>query len=49
MSECRKGTGIGEANSQHGTCWITKEGINKKIKKETLDTYLNEGWVKGRN
>lgn len=48
MSEIKKGTGTGESNSQYGTCWITKEGINKKIKKEDLETYLNEGWVKGR-
>lgn len=48
MSESSKGKGIGEANSQYGTCWITKGGINKKIKKEELETYLNEGWVKGR-
>jgi hypothetical protein len=48
MSENKKGTGIGETNSQYGTCWITKDGINKKIKKEDLETYLNEGWVKGR-
>jgi len=48
MSEIRKGTGVGETNSQFGTCWITKDGINKKIKKEDLETYLNENWVKGR-
>ena len=48
MSESSKGTGIGVTNSQYGTCWITKEGLNKKIKKEDLDSYLNEGWVKGR-
>jgi hypothetical protein len=48
MSESSKGKGIGESNSQYGTCWITKDGSNKKIKKEELDTYLNEGWVKGR-
>ena len=48
MSEQRKGTGIGETNSQYGTCWITKDGANKKIKKEDLETYLNEGWLKGR-
>ncbi|TXG85737.1 MAG: hypothetical protein E6R13_01805 [Spirochaetes bacterium] len=48
MSEKRKGTGTGETNSQYGTCWITKNGINKKIKKEDLENYLNEGWVKGR-
>lgn len=48
MSESSKGQGIGETNSQYGTCWITKDGLNKKIKKEELETYLNEGWVKGR-
>lgn len=39
---------VGKKNSQYGTCWITKDGFNKKIKKEELDSYLNEGWVKGR-
>ena len=48
LSEKQKGTGVGELNSQYGTCWITKDGANKKIKKEGLETYLNEGWVKGR-
>ncbi len=48
MSESSKGKGVGEANSQYGTCWVTKDGLNKKIKKEELDTYLNEGWFKGR-
>lgn len=48
MSEQRKGTGTNETNSQFGTCWITKDGSNKKIKKEDLETYLNEGWCKGR-
>lgn len=49
MSEKRKGTGVGETNSQYGTCWITKESLSKKIKKEELDTWTNEGWLKGRN
>lgn len=48
MSEKRKGTGTGETNSQYGTCWIAKDGENKKIKKEGLDVYLEEGWIKGR-
>ena len=39
---------VGILNSQFGTCWITKDGINKKIKKEDLETHLLEGWVKGR-
>ena len=48
MSLIRKGTGIGEKNSQFGTCWITKEGENKKIKKELLENYIKDGWIKGR-
>ena len=48
MSEIKRGTGVGETNSQYGTCWITKDGLNKKIKKEELETYLNEEWVRGR-
>lgn len=48
ISEKKKNTGIGETNSQYGKCWITKDGSNKKIKKEDLEIYLNEGWVKGR-
>lgn len=38
----------GEKNSQFGTCWITKDGLNKKIKKEDLDKWIIEGWIKGR-
>jgi hypothetical protein len=48
MSESSKGNGMGSANSQYGTCWITKNGINKKIKKEELETYVSQGWEKGR-
>lgn len=48
ISEKRKGTGLAETNSQYGTCWITKDGENKKIKKDDLNIYLNKGWVKGR-
>lgn len=38
----------GEKNSQFGTCWITKDGENKKIKKEDLEKYISYGWNKGR-
>lgn len=38
----------GEKNSQFGTCWITKDGINKKIKRTELDDYITNGWTKGR-
>ena len=48
MSEKRKGTGVGETNSQYNSCWITKDGTNKKIKKENLEAHLNDGWLKGR-
>lgn len=48
MSEKSKGNGTGEANSQYGTCWITRDGINKKIKKEDLDSFITDGWIKGR-
>lgn len=48
MSESSKGNGIGENNSQYGTCWITKDSINKKIKRDDLLNYENEGWVSGR-
>lgn len=44
----RKTKNNGSDNSQFGTCWITKEETNKKIKKEDLESYLLEGWVKGR-
>ncbi len=44
----RKPKNIGETNSQYGTCWITKDGINKKIKKVELDSFIQDGWVKGR-
>ena len=40
---------VGEKNSQYGTCWITKEGENKKIKKPLLLEYISKGWSKGRN
>jgi len=39
----------GESNSQHGTCWITKDGENKKIKKDELPDWNKEGWINGRD
>jgi hypothetical protein len=48
MSRIKKGTGVGELNSQYGTCWVTKEGENKKIKKTEIEIYLNDGWENGR-
>ncbi len=48
MSESSKGTQLGEKNGSFGTCWITKDTENKKIKKKELDNYLLLGWIKGR-
>ena len=38
----------GKKNSSYGTCWITKNKENKKIKKELLSNYISNGWSKGR-
>lgn len=40
----------GKGNSQFGTCWIytLENKCNKKIDKKELQSYLEEGWIKGR-
>ena len=38
----------GEKNSQFGTCWINNGKEIKKVKKESLDTYLLNNWKIGR-
>jgi len=48
MSEKNKVLLKGEGNSQYGTCWITFDGSNKKIKKTELESHLEKGWVRGR-
>jgi hypothetical protein len=48
MSESSKGKGLGVTNSQYGTCWITKDGENNKIKKEDLNLFIQDGWIQGR-
>ena len=50
MSQSHENIGCGEKNSQYGTIWIynLKLKLNKKIKKEELNLYLNQGWFKGR-
>lgn len=39
----------GEKNSQFGSAWVTKEGIDKKIRNEDIEKYLLDGWQRGRN
>ena len=40
---------LGGGNSQFGTCWVSHELIgSKKISKELLPDYIEQGWVKGR-
>lgn len=48
LSTLKQGTGVGKTNSQYGTCWITKDGLNKKIKKEEINEYIKQGWIQGR-
>jgi hypothetical protein len=48
MSQSSKGMCVGEKNGSFGTCWITKDGVNKKIKKDELEQYIIGGWSKGR-
>jgi hypothetical protein len=45
MSEASKGKGTGKSNSQYGTCWVTKDGLNKKIKKEDLPNWIDKGLI----
>ena len=45
MSKSSKGTGLGNTNSQFGTCWITNEVESRKIKK--YDN-IPSGWRYGR-
>ena len=40
----------GEKNSQFGTCWISHDLVgSKKIKKDLLPEFIDQGWIKGRN
>lgn len=38
----------GDRNSQFGTCWVHIGTRNKKIKKEDIQKYISQGWLKGR-
>jgi hypothetical protein len=48
LSNSMKGKYDGDKNPSYGTCWITKEDSNKKIKVELLVEYESNGWCKGR-
>jgi hypothetical protein len=48
LSSIKKGTGMGQSNSQYGTCWITNGKENKKIKKNETENHINCGWRLGR-
>lgn len=48
MSESNIGKHTKEKNSQFGTCWINNGVVNKKIKREDLEIFISDGWVKGR-
>jgi hypothetical protein len=49
MSEDRKNKyGLGESNSSYGSKWMTKNGISKKISKNDIQTFVNDGWSFGR-
>lgn len=41
----------GEKNSQYGTCWISfiDPNMSKRIPKNLLPLYIDQGWIKGRN
>lgn len=49
MSKNRKGRSgsKGINNPCYGTCWVMKDNISKRIKREELDNYLQNGWIKG--
>ena len=47
-SHKKNGDQRGKKNSQYGTRWVTKDGVNKKIHSNELDEYICKGWSKGR-
>jgi hypothetical protein len=42
------GKHTGYKNSQYGTCWITTDTENKKIKNDDLSQWMQLGYKKGR-
>jgi len=48
IGEANKIKQKGNLNSQFNTCWINKDGENKKIKKDDIYFFISNGWIKGR-
>jgi hypothetical protein len=50
MSVAKKGKYCKNKNSQYNSCWIYNLEFkeNKKIKKNDIEQWLNNGWLKGR-
>jgi hypothetical protein len=48
MKVAHQGKHSGSKNSQYGTCWITNGSSNKKISKNDLDFWIEQGYYKGR-
>jgi hypothetical protein len=48
ISDSMKNKQNGNKNSQFGTLWINKDEICKKIMKEEIKDYINQGWRSGR-
>ena len=40
--------GFGYINSQYGTCWMTNNNLNVKIKKKDIHFWIIEGFFLGR-
>lgn len=48
ISEKMKVRTKGQGNSQFGTCWITQRGKNRKVKLSEVNSWLGDGWERGR-
>lgn len=49
IKNSRKNKGLGETNSQYGTCWVTNGDTTRKIPKPDLDNWLQSGYYRGRS
>lgn len=48
IQKLKKSKNNGEKNSQYGTCWVTNDNQTLKVKKQFVDTWLNQGYRQGR-